>query len=241
MKFIAIIPTMNEKVMDKCFTSVDSKYHENLYLIDNSKKGFAQKYGVAYEHHPENIGIARSWNIGARKVVQEKLDYLVIMSATIIFEEGMRDLVACMEANANPYGLETQHAWHLICLKPKVFKEIGYFDENFYPAYFEDTDMIRRMELAGIHNPMSKTQRLPKVQISAGYQGNAHAIKKAGLKVNFVALEDYFIQKWGHPNDFESQEKRDYMYQYPFNNPKNSLAYFPKNSISKLKKKYELK
>lgn len=240
IKFVILIPTMSEEVLDKCIASIDKKYYPNLYIIDNTEKGFAKKYGVRSEHHPENIGIARSWNIGARKAVEEKLDYVVLMSATIIFDKGMTDLVAHMEANANPYGLETQHSWHLVCFKPAIFKRIGYFDENLYPAYYEDSDYIRRMELAGIHNPMSKTQRLPKVEVAAGFQGNAHALKKGGLKVNMGAMTQYFIDKWGKDNSFESQVMRDKLFKYPFNNPKNGLDYWPVNSIEALKDKYEL-
>ncbi len=240
MNFLVIIPTMNEAVMDNCFATIDPKYHKNLYLVDNTEKGFAHKYGVNYEHHPENLGIPRSWNIGAHKAVAGDYDYLVIMSATILFEKGMNDLVASMEANANPWGLETQHGWHMICFKPAIFERIGYFDENFYPAYYEDSDMIRRMELAGIHNPMSKTQRLPKVEVSAGFQGDAHALKKGGLKVNMGAMTQYFIDKWGHDNDFSSQEMRDNLFNYPFNNPANGIDYFPDNSIEVLREKYGL-
>lgn len=238
--FLVIVPTMNEKVMDKCFQSINTKYHQNLYLVDNSEKGFAYKYGVAFEHHPENIGIGRSWNIGAKKVVNEKMDYLVIMSATMIFQNGMDDLVSFMESNTNSWGLETQHIWHLICLKRLTFEKVGYFDENFYPAYWEDTDYIRRMELANIHIPMAENPRLPKVNIDAISQGDATAMK-SGLKVNMQAMKDYFIEKWGADNSFASQEDRDRMYDHPFNNPEYSIKYWEKNSIEKLKKKYELR
>lgn len=240
MRFLIIMPAMSEEVAAQCIDSIDPKYHKNLYIVDNSPEGFAHKYNVNYEHHPENIGIARAWNIGAMKVMEQGYDYLVVMSATMRFEKGMTDLVAQMEANANPYGLETQHGWHLICFKAATFRKVGLFDENFYPAYYEDSDYIRRMELAGIHFPMSKTHRLPKVEIAAGFWGDAHAIKKAGLKVNMGAMTQYFKDKWGHDNSFESQEMRDNLFSYPFNNPANDLTYWPVHSIEELREKYGL-
>lgn len=225
--------------MDNCIKTIDSKYRKNLLLIDNTPGGFASKYGdVRWQHFPENIGISRAWNIGAHEVVDKKLDYLVVMSATMLFEKGMRDLVAQMEANSNPYGLETQHIWHLICIKRRTIERIGYFDENFYPAYYEDSDYIRRMELAGIHVVMSRVQRLPKVEIAAGTQGDAHAMKKSGLKVNMMGCRQYFIDKWGYEPRYESQEVRDYMYVYPFNNPRNELDYWEPRTIEELKAKY---
>lgn len=238
MKFLIITPTMNESIMDKCFESIHPKYHDNLLLIDNSKEGFAHKYQVKYKHHPENIGIARAWNIGAKKVVKDSLDYLIIMSATMVFKDGMVGLVKALEENQNPYGLETQHSWHLICLGRPTFEKVGLFDENYHPAYWEDTDMIRRLEIADIHYPISG-KRLPRVDVEAESQGEALAVK-SGLKVNFEALKAYFIKKWGEDNDFEHQSVRDKMYKTPFNNPKYSIKDWDKNSIETLRKKYEL-
>lgn len=240
MKFLVLVPTMSEEVLDNCIGTINPNYYKNLYIVDNTPKGFAQKYGIAYEHHPENLGIARSWNIGVKKVLDENLDYLVLMSATMVFEKGMNDLIAQMEANANQFGLETQYAWHLICLRSETFRRVGLFDENFYPAYYEDSDFIRRMELVGIHNPMSKRQRLPRCEISAGTQGDAHALKKGGLNVNMGAMTQYFVDKWGHDNSFESQQMRDWLFTHPFNNPKYDIDYWPKQTIEELKEKYEL-
>lgn len=230
---------MNEHIADNCIDSIDKKHLDKFLLIDNSKDGYAQKYGTEYQHYPENIGISRAWNIGAKRVIEQELDYLVIMSATMVFEKGMNDLVAAMEANSSPYGLETQHIWHLICLKRKTLERVGLFDENFYPAYYEDSDYIRRMELTGIHNPMSRTQRLPKAQIAASHQGDAQALKN-GLSVNLEACRQYFVYKWGLEPLYDNQQQRDDMFLYPYNNPRYSVDYWHKKSIAQLKEEYGL-
>jgi hypothetical protein len=238
MKFLIIIPTMVEYVMDNCFKTIDPKYHKNLLLIDNSKEGYAQKYGVDYEHYPENIGIPRSWNIGAKKVIDENLDYLIVMSSTMIFNEGMRDFVQYMEMNTNKWGLETQHIWHLIALRRAMFERVGLFDENFF-CYYEDSDYIRRWELNGIHNPMSLTQRLPKVEVAATTQGTATALK-SGLKIDMGVSRQTFIDKWGYEPLYDSQENRDRMYIYPYNNPLNNIDYCKPTDLSEVKKKHGL-
>lgn len=240
MKFVVILPAMVEDIADRCIESIDKKWHKNLYIVDNSKEGFAHKYkNIASEHHPENIGIGRGWNVGLRKCVDEQLDYAVILSASVVFEDGMSDFVAMLENNHDPHGMETQHAWHMIAIGRKTVEKIGFFDENFYPGYYEDSDYIRRMELAGIHNPMSTTNRLPKVDIKAGYQGWALTIKR-GLKVNMEACRDYFVEKWGYEPRYDSQRSRDLLYKYPFNNPSNAIHYFPERSIEELREKYNL-
>lgn len=186
----------------------------------------------------ENIGVARSWNIGVEKVIDEKLDYLIILSASIRFKNGMDDLISELDKGYN-YGLETQHGWHLICLSRKTLESVGYFDENFYPAYWEDSDYIRRMEIIGIHDPMNAEKQIPKFQVGATCVTDAHALK-TGVKVNFVGCQDYFVEKWGATNEFGSQLDRDKMYKTPFNNPENPIDYFPKRTIKALKEKYNL-
>ncbi len=187
-----------------------------------------------------NIGVGRAWNMGVRLLLKEKLDYLVILSATMRFTDGLNDFVKHIEMNLNPWGLETQHGWHCIALTRKTFETVGLFDENFYPAYYEDSDYIRRMELLGIHNPMSATQRIPKVDIQAGFEGNAHGIRKSNINVNMGACLQYFIDKWGHEPRYDDQRYRDLLYKWPFNNPNNDIKYWPVNSIEELKERYKL-
>lgn len=239
MKFLILLPVVVEEVAQKCLDTIDPKYYENILIIDNTKEGMKDRRGINFEHHPENLGVARSWNIGARKVVRDKLDYLIIISATMLFNEGMRDFIAHLEANKNRWGIETQHIWHCIALRRAMIERCGYFDENFYPAYYEDSDYIRRWELSGIHNPMSQTHRLPKVEVNATHQGDALSMK-SGIKVNMDASRNYFIKKWGFEPRYDSQENRDKLYTAPFNNPENDVSYWTPRTIEELKKEYNV-
>lgn len=227
MKFIVVMPTISQEMTKACVSTIDPEFRKNLLIIDNSK---------------ENLGVARSWNIGVKNVITREYDYLVIMSATIRFKDGMRGLVKLMEENKHPYGLETQHGWHLIVLSRKTLETVGLFDENFYPAYYEDSDYIRRMEILGIHNPMvddNKGGRLPKYDVKAISKGNAHAVK-SGINVNFIACETYFIQKWNGKAEYDSQEKRDKLFKHPFGDSTKSIGWFPIRTIGQLKKEYGL-
>lgn len=239
MKFLILLPVIVESVADKCLDTIDPVYYKNILIIDNTKDSIKHRAGISYEHHPENLGVARSWNIGAHKVVKDKLDYLIIISATMLFQDGLRDFIEALEANKNRWGLETQHIWHCIALNRNMIERCGYFDENFYPAYYEDSDYIRRWELSGIHNTMSQTHRLPKVQVNATHQGDAHAMK-SGIKVNMDASRNYFIKKWGFEPRYDTQENRDKLYTAPFNNPENYVDFWEPHSIEELKKAYNV-
>lgn len=238
MRYLVILPVVSQEVTDNCIRSISNNVKKNLLVVDNSSNKFTSGYDIKTHIPKTNIGVARAWNIGANIVLGEKLDYLVILSATIVFDKGMEDFTEALEVCHNPYGMDTMHGWHLIAIGRKTFETIGLFDENFYPAYYEDTDFIRRMELAGIHNPMSTVQRLEWANVSARSQGNAHGMKST--KVNMEACRNYFLEKWGADSHYNSQADRDKLYTHPFNVPHNDLAYFPKRDIDELKTKYGL-
>lgn len=237
MKYLVILPTMVEEIVTPCIESLSADVRRNLLVIDNSPDGFAHKFDVESQHYPENIGVARSWNIGARRVVEEKLDYLIILSAAIVLNRGMDDFIEQLD---NPHGVESQFSYHLIAIGRPTFEQIGYFDENFYPSYYEDADFIRRMELAHISHVVGPPPTLPVVHVDAERQGIALTIKSGALHVDFLALAAYFREKWGADSEYETQEQRDKMYQHPFNDSANPLSYWPERSIEELKRKYGL-
>ena len=187
-----VIPVIMEDVTDKCLASYDLDW-SLLMLIDNSKDGFAKKYidrGVDVKFHPENLGVSGSWNYGIRT----EADFLWILSSSLIFNNGFSELIKKMEF-ADEYGLLTDQAWHCIGFTKKTFDKVGFFDEQFYPGYFEDTDYLYRLKLAGIHN--SVEHNLPKVDIDVTCQGTAMALKSGAVNVRFDVLQEYYKRKWG--------------------------------------------
>lgn len=245
MKYLVILPAMVESVATPCIQSLSDSVRSNTLVVDNSPEGFAWKFDVNSEHHPENLGVARSWNLGAKEVVNKGLDYLIILSASIVFEKGMDDFIEKLEEahERGDYGLEAQFSYHFIAIGRKVFEEIGYFDTNFYPAYYEETDFIRRMELSGIKPVMGAelAERFRVIDgIAAKRQGIALSIKRGGLHVDFLKLQEYFIEKWGDLGGWENEEQRDRMWKHPFNDPSKPLSYFPDRSNEELKKRYGL-
>lgn len=96
--------------------------------------------------------VAAAWN----KAFQlGQGDYTVVTGDDVVFgKDTLRGLVA--EADAHPEALfvyprvmESQ-MFCVFLARQELFRRIGYFDERFFPAYFEDNDFCRRMRLAGI-------------------------------------------------------------------------------------------
>lgn len=202
--YLVILPIINnEGLVKRCLSSFDIP-RSNVFIVDNSPDSFGKQFKDYHvEYHPENAGVGRSWNIGFRYGA----DYNILVSASMYFKNGISELVDKL-SYANEYGLLTYEGWHTIVIGKKTIEKIGYIDENFYPAYYEDNDYMYRMKLANIHNKPNGAI-LPKVDIDVECAGNAMSMKN-GVFVDLQKNSDYYERKWGGK---PGQEK----YEKPFN------------------------
>lgn len=143
VRYVAILPSIYPPWTGECLASCKL---DNLLVVDNTT---------------HNRGVAASWNLGIREMYERGADWLIIVSAGVRFgEPGGLDLVAEMgrhpgalavEAgvwrwNADGTGAEG-FGWHLVAMHRRLFDNVGLFDENFYPAYWEDNDFGYRVKL----------------------------------------------------------------------------------------------
>lgn len=93
-------------------------------------------------------------------------------------------------------------------ITPSVYQEIGSFDENIYPAYFEDNDYHHRIHLAGM-----KTANLAEVPIfHRGSKTQNHDLNAPVVSSKqFESNRNYYKYKWG---GVPGEEK----YPTPYNN-----------------------
>lgn len=88
------------------------------------------------------------------------------------------------------------------------FEKVGFFDENFVPAWYEDNDSHRRAKLLGFREIC--TNLAPMVHfggVSTSLMENPNSAQSAG----------YYVKKWGGIPYPESE-----VYQTPFNDPEMS-------------------
>lgn len=201
MSYVVVIPSIHQPYTDACLLSCGM---ENIFVVDNTE----------YNH-----GVPASWNMGIKEMQAIDADWLVICSAAIRFgaEEGL-DLARWMEVYANredaPF-LESDSGlgWHLICVSRWLCEEIGTFDENFYPAYFEDNDFAYRSFL---HRGTWGWPRLP---FDAALVSTAHGVQLGGAPKNARRQQMYYEKKWGGSPSHEH-------YQTPFNKRGRALSWW---------------
>ena len=185
---------------------------KNLHNGNQLDREDYKKY-VEYVHYPQNYGVAGSWNLGVAKGA----DYTFILSTSVRFTKPLSKLLEQIPSQAEKQ-VAIYEGWHMIVIHKDVFKKIGDFDENFYPAYGEDGDFGIRLDLARI--TYNSFYDAGNTTIGSGLNkrsGDWVWDTKSPLRTG--RLEDYFAHKWGgHPP----------IYKTPFGNPDNPLSYYPK-------------
>lgn len=83
----------------------------------------------------------------------------------------------------------------------KLAGSVGYFDEQFSPVYFEDNDLGRRMNIAGIQRIVVKGAAYTH-HISSTLNGMKPEEQRK-FHDSFRALRERYIAKWGGPPEEE--------------------------------------
>jgi GT2 family glycosyltransferase len=94
---------------------------------------------------------------------------------------------------------------------PELFNEIGPFDENLKPAYFEDNDYHRRILLAGYKAEIVTTA--PYLHYGSRTQKESGVVNSYQFDIN----KQYYKNKWGGAPGAE-------IYATPYNDPNFKLS-----------------
>ena len=137
---------------------------------------------------PANLGCAGSWNLGVK--CSPFAPWWMVVSDDIEFQPGALEKFA---GERSMDGLTISDEWphyQFFGVSENAVAEVGLFDENLYPANFEDDDYQRRCEAAGIE------VRQVSVAHSHVKQGTVHATEWAAHNARtYNANEDYFARK----------------------------------------------
>lgn len=150
---VLIIPVLNRfDLLEMVLDSIDYPV-ENILIVDNSNSYKTSRENVHVLNMPSNLGVAASWNLGIKLFPHS--DYWVIGSNdTIWLPNAMKDMHDSSDSDSLVMSNE---AWNTFSIGTNIVKEIGLFDENYYPAYCEDTDYMERMRLHNINNKIKWT------------------------------------------------------------------------------------
>lgn len=152
---------------------------------------------------PQNVGVARSWNVIFEQARLMHFSHVALIAQGTRLDGGTARLAALVDEWADDRGLLTDFAWHCIVLSVKTWEKVGRFDEQFWPAYYEDNDYVRRLELAGIHTPDHRIPKLSRLVLS-GTETTAETLTAGLIPAGvYGANATRYEEKWGGPPGHE--------------------------------------
>ena len=214
------VPVLNHNdLFDRMLRTIDYPV-DLLYVVDN---GGGVPRDMEYAHLPNifvadtgyNMGVSASWNL----VIKANMDapWWAIANNDIQIQPGvLARLSETMDSAKGPtiarvaIGNEDWgNHFGLFALNAALVDTVGWFDENLYPIYFEDTDYIRRLgALERRHSGIDDENEDSDLEIasiliasSTQHDGNASwkdvPVLAAGNKRSWAGNVEYFDNKWG--------------------------------------------
>ena len=208
MTFLIVLPSIHPPTTEPCLAGIADSLKERLLLVDNTTR---------------NRGLAASWNLGAQQVLDEGLDWLVILSAATRFGlAGGEDFVALLDFYdpASTWVIESDAPvnQHLMAWSRPMLEGVGLADENFHPIYGEDASFSRRVHVAQAEGWGGTWVKEP---VDAWVTMVGHATKLAGVKVDHDRSRDYYVRCWGGMSGHET-------FTRPFGDPDLPLSFWPR-------------
>jgi GT2 family glycosyltransferase len=170
----------------------------------------------------KNRGLARSWNDGLFLAYRrDAADIALIANDDALPAEGDVQKIAEF-AFLHPEfyrvtgfgydvggGFAGDMRFAMCAVNPVALEAIGYFDENFWPVYFEDIDWYLRAELAGLKHHMVQDTHI----VHQGSKTFHTAGEQALHHTRFRANRAYYKAKWG------ADENNPAVFTMPFGDP----------------------
>ncbi len=228
MKYVAVVPYTYQTYFDE-FMATCKFPRENILAIDNTTT-------------EKNLGVMASHNNGIDFMKEKGADWLVVISPAIRFgDNGGLDFIKILEEHpgyhvihgasenveggkqADPEGggHNKVFGWHLVAFSKQTLDAIGRWDENFTPYGFDDIDLTLRIR--GHFKESTLWDTYPCDVTDTRMSHSLHFVPDVVGEASSTPRIAYFVEKWGrHPGAYQLGN-----YETPFNDPSNSLAFWP--------------
>lgn len=198
-------------------------------------------------HLVQNVGCAGGWNKGVEWAIEHGFTHIVVANNDILVGphaiEGMykrmkRDphVLLCSavdvirevpvpqmvlneehDVNKKPDTEAPHPNFSCFMITPETIEKVGWFDEDFFPAYFEDNDYHYRLKLVG-----GKDCAIANTTAVFIHYGSRTQNQNIGAPIvpgdKFNKNREYFIRKWGGAPTTEK-------YTLPFNDSTKDATY----------------
>lgn len=207
MKIGVVVPVVNQfKLAIEALWSTKTQFDWQPYIQPNWRN---------------NRGVSGAWNAGINEAFSDGCSYVLVINDDVLLspwtidrqilamesdEERLLNFTSGMNIGAptgDPFYVMThpepprETAWgagvDFACfmITERCFQQVGPFDENFYPAYFEDNDYHRRIILSGLNSRM--ITNAPYYHYGSTTQRTNDGVQPKDFELN----RQYYKEKWG--------------------------------------------
>lgn len=198
-KLVVGIPTINRADL---LNEALVKYFEDfidteIIIVDNGNQDIIirEKKFFIYRPH-ENLGVSGSWNIIMDYASKVNATHVLMLNDDIYLGKTDEQIIRMLALFQHIHFFNSMMNWSSWILSVEAYKKIGNFDENFFPAYFEDNDYCYRMRL-------NEIERYNTDYLNPVIYRNSQTIEKdPSLNSRFMNNRQYYASKWGGlPNE----------------------------------------
>ena len=191
---VLAIPVLNRyDLLDQNLETIDFSIGEIL-IINNGKEPYKTKrkdLNVRVLNLPSNLGMSGSWNLTIKLYPHKP--YWVFSSADTHWIPGALEKI--YNASNKDKLVMTNEGWSCFSIGEDMIREVGLFDEFFYPIYFEDNDYYERVMRSNLKNGYIFGTIEVNAPHGASQTINSDEKLKTRNNETFVVNEVYFQQK----------------------------------------------
>lgn len=160
---------------DNLLSSIDYPV-EHLVIVDNSgtKSWTPVKPDLVknlwFIQVPFGLGLVGAWNLIIKSTPYAP--YWVLVNDDASFEPGALEIIAENVDTKALNFLDIVPPWSAVVFGEGMVDKVGLYDERFYPLYFDDNDLERRVNHYGIKKNVisAKVHHLNSSTVKSGYQ-----------------------------------------------------------------------
>lgn len=198
-KLLVGIPTINRADL---LNEALSHYFEDfanteIVICDNGNQDIItrEKMFVIYRP-PQNLGVAGSWNMIMDYADRLGFTHVLMLNDDIMLGKTEYALKLLIEENFRVPFINSYQNWCSFILRVDAWKQVGGFDTEFFPAYFEDNSFCYKMRLQNMERVTTFVLN-PLV-----YRNSMTIAKEPTLNNNFMRNRQEYINMWGGlPNE----------------------------------------
>ena len=193
-KLVVAIPTLNRAdLLNEALESYFEDFKDTeIFIVDNGNQQIITREEKFAIYRPEsNLNVSGSWNVILDYADKINATHVLMLNDDVVLGRTEHEIKMLIKNNPEVPFINSLMNWCSFILTIDGYKEIGGFDESYFPNYFNDNDYCYRMRLLGLER-LNTSFLNPVI-----YRNSMTIAKDPSLNNRFMEYRQNYINKWG--------------------------------------------